>query len=85
MMRGLYDFTTKTASTELIWFVRSANGECWRQHRTRVEERCYEEAEILRRLDRAGFSQVQVLQARDAGVAAELGFGRIFVTGRAQK
>jgi ubiquinone/menaquinone biosynthesis C-methylase UbiE len=79
MVRGLYDEVTKQAMTELIWFVRAGRDNCWQQHRSAVEERCYEQSEILRVLEGAGFRQVEVTRAMDAGMKAELGFGRIFV------
>ncbi len=83
MMRGTYDFAARKASTELIWFVRTGAGNCWRQRRSIVEQRCYEKPEILHALGAAGFRHIDATSARDAGVNAELGFGRIFVTARA--
>ncbi len=83
MMRGTYDFATKKARTELIWFVRTGAGNCWRQRRSVVEQRCYDKPEILRALGAAGFRRVEATSARDAGVSAELGFGRMFVAARA--
>ena len=80
MVRGLYDYSAKKASTELIWFFREGAGNCWRQHRSFVEERCYEKPEILHGVAQAGFRHVEMTDAIDAGMKAELGFGRIFVT-----
>jgi SAM-dependent methyltransferase len=80
MVRGLYDYSAKKATTELIWFFRNGPGNCWRQRRSFVQERCYEKAEILHTLGGAGFRHIDVVEARDAGMKAELGFGRIFVS-----
>jgi SAM-dependent methyltransferase len=82
LMRGTYDFATKRAITELIWFVETSNG-LWRQHRSTVEQRCYTEAEISLALEEAGFSSIQMLWAREAGMRADLGFGRVFFVARA--
>lgn len=83
MMRGTYDFATQKAATELIWFVRNRHEQCWRQHRSVVEERCYPESEILLALDQVGFKTIEALSATEAGVTAELGFGRVFFSARA--
>lgn len=80
MVRGLYDPITKKATTELIWFVRTGMDNCWRRHRTAVEERCYEEPQILHALHLAGFQGVQVTEATNAGMKAELALGRIFLS-----
>lgn len=83
LVRGLYDFATKRARTELIWFVRKAAEAHWQQHRSVVEQRCYEQDEIVAALKRAGFAEIETTDALAAGITAELGFGRIFVTARA--
>ena len=80
MVRGLYDSLSKKATTELIWFIRTGTDNCWLQHRTAVEERCYDQTEILRALESAGFRHVEVVQATDVGMGAELALGRIFVS-----
>jgi len=82
MVRGLYDERTQKATTELIWFVRAGVGNCWRQHHSAVEERCYEPPEIVRALNSAGFRRIEVMQATDLGMKAELALGRIFVSAR---
>lgn len=82
LMRGTYNFSAKLASTELIWFERASN-ELWRQHRSVVEQRCYEQAEILSTLERARFRDIQAVPAGHAGVRQELGFGRVFFVARA--
>jgi SAM-dependent methyltransferase len=83
LIRGTYDFETRKAATELIWFHHSGPGNCWRQHSTVVEQRCYLQSDIEAALLEAGFRRVEIISARDAGVNAELGFGRIFVTATA--
>ena len=82
LMRGTYDFASKLATTELIWFVETSNG-LWRRHRSAVEQRCYTEAEISLALAEAGFKSIQMIWAREAGMRADLGFGRVFFTARA--
>ncbi len=82
LVRGLYDFTTKIAETELIWFVRGP-GDCWKQHRSIVEQRCYPSEDILRSLREAGFQCIEARDAQKVGVTTDLGFGRIFVSARA--
>jgi len=83
LVRGLYDTATKKASTELIWFVRSRGSECWRQHRSVVDQRCYSETEILSALAEAGFTGAKPVEARNAGMDADLGMGRMFISARA--
>lgn len=84
LVRGCFDVATKRASTELIWFTRSADGDCWQQKRSTVEQRCYAQSEILAALARAGFGQVESMTAAEAGVTAELGFGRMFFVARSR-
>jgi len=83
LARGSYDPVSKKAATELIWFVNTGHDGVWRQHQSAVEQRCYEEREILLAAGDAGFREVGAIPARDAGVTAELGFGRIFFVARA--
>ncbi len=79
LVRGTYDFDSKKASTELIWFVRDGSSGCWHRHDSVVEQRCYAEGEILAALYAAGFKSVEAMQAPNAGADATLGYGRIFV------
>lgn len=83
LVRGTYDFATKLARTELIWFVETSDS-LWRQHRSVVEQRCYTQREVLVSLENAGFRAIQAIPAREAGARADLGFGRIFFVARAQ-
>ncbi|MFL6446454.1 MAG: class I SAM-dependent DNA methyltransferase [Bryobacteraceae bacterium] len=83
LVRGAYDPLSKTARTELIWFVPAGSPDTWRQHRSIVEQRSFPEAEITARLERAGFGNIESTTAADAGMTEDLGFGRIFVSARA--
>ncbi len=78
LVRGTFDWERKKASTELIWFVRGRDGECWRQHRSLVEQQCYSQGEILGALGEAGFRKIEAISAREAGVTSGLGFGRSY-------
>jgi SAM-dependent methyltransferase len=82
MVRGQYDPFSKMARTELMWFVRAEEGDCWRQHRSVVEQRCYAQNEILRALHAAGFRSTDVFTSTEAGITSELGFGRLFFVAR---
>src|SRR5579875_1447042 len=77
LVRGLYDFDRRLAETEVIWFVRADEQNCWRQHRTVVKQRCYEKSEVLEALLRAGFAEIRAFEAAELGVSAELAFGRM--------
>jgi SAM-dependent methyltransferase len=83
LVRGSYQPSSKKACTELIWFVRNEADELWRQYRSAVEQRSYTQTEILSALHRAGFREIECMMAEEAGMTAELAFGRIFVTARA--
>ena len=79
LVRGTYDFDTKKAITELIWFRREGSGEnCWRQGTGKVEQRCYESSAVSRALRDAGFGHILLTKATDAGMSQDLGFGRVF-------
>lgn len=77
LVRGSYDASAKLARTELIWFVKRSDG-LWRQHRSTVEQRCYTQEEILLALTGAGFTRVETVPAREAGVRPDVAFGRVF-------
>jgi hypothetical protein len=86
LVRGRFDPHNKRASTELIWFLRTSDdGQCWRQHRSTVEQQCYSQTEILDALREAGFVGIETLTARQAGVTAELGYGRTYFTAHTQE
>ncbi len=83
LVRGAYDVAEKKASTELIWFLKTGSGNVWEQHRSIVEQRCYTPEAITAGLQTAGFRDIEMVSAAEAGVTAELGFGRIFFISRA--
>jgi SAM-dependent methyltransferase len=83
LVRGAYDQDSQTARTELIWFVPAESPDTWRQHRSVVEQRSFPESEIRSGLAKAGFRDIEVTSARDAGMSPDLAFGRIFVSARA--
>ena len=84
LVRGSYHRPSKKACTELIWFVRNEADDLWKQHRSAVDQRSYTQTEILGALEGAGFREIECMTAEEAGMVAELAFGRIFVTARAQ-
>jgi SAM-dependent methyltransferase len=81
LVRGTFDPISKLAETELLWFTRTA-GDNWDRRTSLVKERCYAQSEILGALAQAGFSAIEATSAVDAGVSADVGFGRIFVCAR---
>ncbi len=85
LVRGKFDPVLNKATTELIWFVREANGKCWRRHNSTVEQQCYSQTEILAALSQSGFRSIEAVAARDAGVTSELGFGRTYFAARGQE
>jgi SAM-dependent methyltransferase len=83
LVRGTYSPQEKKASTEIIWFVKTGENNVWKQHRSVVEQRCYTRTEIVAALSETGFRGVEAISAEELGVAADLGFGRIFFVARA--
>ncbi len=81
LVRGSFDAVEKLATTELVWFV--PNGSAWERRTSIVQERCYTQQEILDALGNAGFSSPAAFVASEAGVTAELGYGRVFFRARA--
>jgi SAM-dependent methyltransferase len=83
LVRGAYNRELHLGETELIWFEQADAAEnVWHQHRSVVKERCYPEQDILAALGEAGFGEVTTTSAVDAGMSAQLGFGRWFFTAR---
>src|SRR5579884_2285041 len=78
LVRGRYDPLTRNAETELIWFTDTGQDRLWNQRRSIVKERCYTQSEILTAVRNAGFTRIEAIPARDAGVTSEIGFGRIY-------
>ncbi len=83
LVRGSYEPSSKMACTELVWFVKNETDEGWKQYRSAVEQRSYAQTEILATLGTAGFREIECMMAANAGMTAELAFGRLFVTARA--
>jgi SAM-dependent methyltransferase len=78
LSRGLYDPLTHTAHTELIWFTQTASQDCWQRRQSIVEERCYEEQDIIQALQFAGFRGIEVHSAVNLSIDKEFGHGRYF-------
>ncbi len=83
LVRGSYSPIDQLASTELIWFIKTDGSDCWRQNRSVVKQRCYEEADIVESLAKAGFKDISSVPGPEAGLNSELEFGRLFVSARA--
>jgi SAM-dependent methyltransferase len=79
LVRGRFDPAEKKATTELICFSRRGDSENWARHRSSVEQRCYEQQEIIGALRDAGFESIETITALQAGMDVELGVGRIFL------
>lgn len=71
-----FDPADRLARCRITMFRR--NGDGWQRSDTTVVERCYEHAEIGAALAKAGFTEVTCHDARDLGMAGELGAGRVF-------
>jgi len=82
LVRGTYDTASKVASTELIWFRRDPKSDLWERRRSVVEERCYKQQEIVEALAETGFVSIVAVPATECGVDSDLGYGRIFYSGR---
>lgn len=78
LVRGSFDFATKTASTELIWFTRDRETELWRQRRSIVEQYCYPQTDIMTALAEVGFRKIESITAEKAGFNSDLGSGRVY-------
>lgn len=82
LVRGRYDPLTRNAETELIWFTDTGQDRLWEQRHSVVKQRCYTQAEILSAVRNAGFTAIEAMSARDAGITSEIGFGRIYFVAR---
>ena len=71
-----YDFRSRLARCTITMF-RLLEGN-WRRSDVTIEERCYALEEIDRALAAAGFGEVCCYDARDLGMAGDLGEGRTF-------
>ena len=61
VMRNGHDRQANRAWIDLEWFVR--NRRCWQRHHERVEEVCWNSAEIRRKLAAAGFDRIRAWDA----------------------
>ena len=77
-VRGRYNPEEKSARTELIWFARAGDSECWRRADALIEEQCYSREEIEAAVKEAGFRKLECYSAHEAGVMDELGYGRVY-------
>jgi SAM-dependent methyltransferase len=77
-VRGFYSPETRRAETELMWFVPEREDNVYRKHEAKVEQQCYSTDEIRHALDEAGFREIEMYTALEAGMTSELGFGRVF-------
>ena len=77
-VRGRYNPAEKRARTELIWFARTNDPDCWKRADALVEEQCYSRAEIEQAVKDAGFRKLECYSASEAGVTDELGYGRLY-------
>jgi len=71
-----FDFRTRMACCTITMF-RLIDG-AWRRSDAMIRERCYTMDEIGRALERAGFGDLTCYDARDLGMAGQLGEGRTF-------
>jgi SAM-dependent methyltransferase len=77
LVQGRFDPATGCVETEVLWFLRSANG-FWERRRSIVPQRCYDEAEVRAALEASSFRSVTCWTALEAGVTGEIGYGRVF-------
>ncbi len=73
---GAYDFRSCLSRCAITMF-RRIRGE-WRRSDAVVEEQAYKPREIDDALERAGFGEIVCYDARDLGMAGQLGVGRTF-------
>lgn len=71
-----FDFRSRLAHCRITTFRKSAGH--WRRGDTEVVERCYESGEIDGMLRDAGFRDTACYDARDFGMAGQIGEGRVF-------
>ena len=71
-----FDFRTGLARCSITMF--RLVEDTWRRSDTVVQERCYAPAEVDAALRHAGFAEIECYDARDLGMAGDLGAGRTF-------
>lgn len=82
LVRGKFNFETKKAETELIWFTRNEGSNCWQQRRSVVDQYCYPQADIMTSLAEAGFRKIESIRADKAGFSSDLATGRVYFVAR---
>ncbi|HTS30589.1 MAG TPA: class I SAM-dependent methyltransferase [Bryobacteraceae bacterium] len=75
-----YDFRSRRARCRITMF--RLLDDAWRRSDVEIEQRCYMPAEIVAALRNAGFSEIECYDARDLGMAGDLGTGRTFYVAR---
>jgi len=75
-----YDFRQRLAQCTVTMFRLAGN--VWRRSDVQVQERCHSHEEIDAALARAGFTETACYDARDLGMAGQLGEGRVFFVTR---
>jgi len=78
-----YDFRTRVARCVITMF-RLIDG-AWRRSDAVVEEQAYETREIDEALEHTGFREIVCYDARDLGMAGQLGVGRTFYVATKRK
>jgi SAM-dependent methyltransferase len=71
-----YDFRSRRACCRITMF-RLLDG-VWRRSDVEIEERCHRREEIDAALGHAGFGEIRSYDARQLGMAGDLGVGRTF-------
>jgi SAM-dependent methyltransferase len=77
-VRGRYSPAERRARTELIWFARTGDADCWKRSDALVEEQCYSREEIEGAVKEAGFRKLECYSASEVGIMDDLGYGRLY-------
>lgn len=77
IVRGGYDAQERLGHTQITMFRLLPDGQ-WRRGDVSIAQRCHDAAEIVSHLQDAGFARVDAIRAEDAGMAGDLGVGRVF-------
>jgi hypothetical protein len=78
-VRGTYSAAERLGRTNITMF-RLDGG--WQRTDIELRQRCYDPVEVARSLTRAGFGDIEVFTAADAGMAGDIAVGRVFVRAR---
>lgn len=77
-LSGGYDKARRVAWTDITVFSR--NESSWIRSESRITEKYHEPEEVVRRLQAAGFAEIEIFSAdRDLGMTGKFGLGRIFL------